>query len=131
MGVFFNKFADLRSATLLKNRLLHRCFPVNFPKFVRTLVLQNTSRWLLLVNIPLVNIRQSWHTKLEQYNTRTLQFYVKFTSFHIMSSQSPRKLFQSKSNTSNRYYMMLYLKLILQNLKYFIYVKTVSGMTNQ
>ena len=27
---------DLRSATLLKKRLWHRCFPVNFAKFLRT-----------------------------------------------------------------------------------------------
>ena len=34
--VFFNKVADLRSATLLKKRLWHRCFPVSFEKFLRT-----------------------------------------------------------------------------------------------
>ena len=33
---FFNKFAGLRSATLLKKRLWHTCFPVNFVKFLRT-----------------------------------------------------------------------------------------------
>ena len=32
----FNKVAGLRSATLLKKRLWHRCFPVNFSKFLRT-----------------------------------------------------------------------------------------------
>ena len=31
------------SATLLKERLWHRCFPVNFVKFLRTPILQNTS----------------------------------------------------------------------------------------
>ena len=30
---FFNKNAGLRPATLLKNRLRHRCFSVNFVKF--------------------------------------------------------------------------------------------------
>ena len=30
--VFFNKAAGLRPATLLKKRLWHRCFPVNFVK---------------------------------------------------------------------------------------------------
>ena len=39
---FFNKVTDLRPATLLKNRLWHRCFPVNFAKFLRTPFLQNT-----------------------------------------------------------------------------------------
>ena len=28
-SLFFNKVAGLRPATLLKKRLLHRCFPVN------------------------------------------------------------------------------------------------------
>ena len=33
--------------TLLKKRLWHRCFPVNFAKFLGTHFLQNTSGWLL------------------------------------------------------------------------------------
>ena len=33
---FFNKNADLRPTTLLKKRLWHRCFPVNFEKLLRT-----------------------------------------------------------------------------------------------
>ena len=32
-SLFFNTVSGLRSATLLKKRLLHRCFPVNFEKF--------------------------------------------------------------------------------------------------
>ena len=36
-SLLFNKVADLRPATLLKKRLYHRCFPVNFAKFLRTL----------------------------------------------------------------------------------------------
>ena len=31
-SLFFNKVAGLRPATLLKKRLWHRCFPVNFVK---------------------------------------------------------------------------------------------------
>ena len=45
---FFNKVAGIRPATLLKKSLWHRCFPVNFAKFLRTLVLQNTFGRLLL-----------------------------------------------------------------------------------
>ena len=40
---FFNKVA-----TLLKKRLLHRCFPVNFSKFLRAPFLPEQLRWLLL-----------------------------------------------------------------------------------
>ena len=49
-GLFFNKVAGLRPATLLKKRLGQRCFPVNFAKFLKTLFLQNTSVWLLLMS---------------------------------------------------------------------------------
>ena len=35
-SLFFNKVAGLRPATLLKKRLWHRCFLVNFAKFLKT-----------------------------------------------------------------------------------------------
>ena len=50
-SLFFNKVAGLRRATLLKKRLWHGCFPVNFAKFLRTPFLQNTSGRLLLYYI--------------------------------------------------------------------------------
>ena len=34
--LFFIKVAGLRAATLLKKKLRHRFFPVNFVKFLRT-----------------------------------------------------------------------------------------------
>ena len=34
-SLFFSKVVSLRPATLLKKRLWHRCFPVNFLKFLR------------------------------------------------------------------------------------------------
>ena len=34
--LFLNKVAGLRPATLVKKRLRHRCFPVNFAMFLRT-----------------------------------------------------------------------------------------------
>ena len=45
----FNKVAGVRPAILLKKRLWHRCFPVNFAKFLRTPFQQNTSWRLLLL----------------------------------------------------------------------------------
>ena len=33
--LFFNKVVSLRPATLLQKRLWHRCFPLNFAKFLR------------------------------------------------------------------------------------------------
>ena len=44
-SLFFN---SLRPATLLKKRLWHRCFPVNFAKFLKTPFLPEHLRWLLL-----------------------------------------------------------------------------------
>ena len=35
-SLFSNEVAGLRSATLLKKRLWHSCFPVNFTKFLKT-----------------------------------------------------------------------------------------------
>ena len=35
-GLFFNKVAGLKFATLLKKRLWHTCFTMNFVKFLRT-----------------------------------------------------------------------------------------------
>ena len=48
----FIKFIEkqlCRPATLLKKRLWHRCFPVNFVKFLRTLFFIEHLRWLLLI----------------------------------------------------------------------------------
>ena len=35
-SLFFDKVAGLRPATLLKMKIWHRCFPVNFLNFLRT-----------------------------------------------------------------------------------------------
>ena len=48
-SLFSNKVAGLRPATLFKKRLWHRCFPVNFAKFLRIPFSQNTSGRLLLI----------------------------------------------------------------------------------
>ena len=47
-SLFFNKVAGLGPVTLFKKRLWHRCFSVNFAKFLRITFLQNTSGRLLL-----------------------------------------------------------------------------------
>ena len=49
-GLFFN-----RPATLLKRRLWHRCFSVNFANFSRTPFLQDTSGWRFLTKISMRN----------------------------------------------------------------------------
>ena len=62
LRLFSNKIASLRSATLLKKRLWHWCFPVNFAKFLRISFVQNTSGRLLL-----------WTTAPEASNTKYLE----------------------------------------------------------
>ena len=47
-SLFFNKVASLKPASLLKKRLWHRCFPVNFAKFLRTLFFKEHLCWPLL-----------------------------------------------------------------------------------
>ena len=47
-SLFFNNVAGLRTATLLKKRLWHRCFPVDFVKFLRTPFYIEHLWWLLL-----------------------------------------------------------------------------------
>ena len=54
-SLFFNEATDLRPATLLKKRLWHKRFPVDFAKFLRTSFLQNTSSgcfWTLFLITP-------------------------------------------------------------------------------
>ena len=49
----FNKVASPEPETLLKKRIWHRCFPLNFAKFLRTPFSQKTSGRLLLNNTAL------------------------------------------------------------------------------
>ena len=58
-SLFFNKVAGQRPATLLKKRLWHRCFPVNFAKFARNLFCSThpVARILVLIT-------QSWQNSI-------------------------------------------------------------------
>ena len=53
---FFNKITWLRPATLLKIRLWHRCFPVNFAKFLRTPFITKHLWWLLLITVNISDV---------------------------------------------------------------------------
>ena len=44
----FNKVTDLMACNFIKMRLQHRCFPVKFAKFLRTLILKNICKRLFL-----------------------------------------------------------------------------------
>ena len=50
-SLFFDKVAGLRPATIIKKRLWHRCFSVNFVTFLRTPILTKICERLLLKTI--------------------------------------------------------------------------------
>ena len=49
-SLFLNKIAGLRLLILLKKRLWHKCFPVNFVKYLRIPIFIEHLWWLLLQN---------------------------------------------------------------------------------
>ena len=58
-GLFYNKVTGPRRATLLKKRLLHRCFPVEFSKFLRIPFLKKHLQCLLLYFLCYIKFRTS------------------------------------------------------------------------
>ena len=84
-SLFFNKVAGLMPATLLKKRLWHRCFPVNFVKFLRAPFLRNTSRLLLLsviitIDIMVINTFIIAEAALRRCSSKYV--FLKFRKFH-------------------------------------------------
>ena len=64
-----------RPATLLKKRLWHRCFPVNFAKFLRTPFLRNTSGLLLpnFKKLPIIKrIKKLFNSFMVQNGSRAI-----------------------------------------------------------
>ena len=57
-SLLFNKVAGPRPATLIKKRLWHRCFPVNFAKFLRTSFSIEHLGWLLLRDLQGLEVMQ-------------------------------------------------------------------------
>ena len=80
-----NKVAGLRLPTLLKKKLCHRCFPLNFPKFLRTPFLQNTSERLFLRMITLNAISSLLEIFLSSYFSNFL-----FSVFKLNVTRSSR-----------------------------------------
>ena len=62
-SLFLNKAAGLRPATLFKERLRHRCFPVNFAKVLRTLIFIEHLRWLLLIRLQQAFVKRRGSSK--------------------------------------------------------------------
>ena len=75
-----------RSATLLKKRLWHRCFPANFVKFSRTPFSQSTSGRLLLwlIKYEILIVRSSHQRCFIKKGV--LKDFTKFTGKHLCQS---------------------------------------------
>ena len=77
--LYFNK---VRHAALLKQRLQHRCFPLNFAKFLRTPFLHNTSGRLFL------NKRRCFMHLTRRVRSLLEHIFVKFQVFALKSTEN-------------------------------------------
>ena len=89
----FNKVACLQPGTLLRKRFSHRCFPVNFVKFLRRSILWNTSELLLL------------------------RFEEVITENHIKKFYIRKYLFRDKKNLSIYLFIYLYRHVYIENIE--------------
>ena len=58
-GLFCNKIAGLRPPILIKKIPWHKCFPVDFVKFLRTRFFTEHFRWLLL-SLDWMSLSHKW-----------------------------------------------------------------------
>ena len=77
------------SATLLKKRLWHRCFPMNFAKFLRTPFFTEHLRWLLLFFKPSTYFIYHLLPSFSLIGTKDL--FLKFLDFISLSVWNIRK----------------------------------------
>ena len=106
---FFNKVAGLRPAPLLKKRIWHRCFPVNFAKFLRIFFVQSTFGRLLL-----------WTTASETTNTKCLELIKRRSKVQEKNMSCIRALnFGQWKTTYSGNYNWLWLALIMACLQIF------------
>ena len=77
-NLVFDEVVGLRPVTLLKKRLWHKCFPVNFAKFLRTPFLQDTfGRLLLDVSCDYCLIHNMTFSYQEMSDKKDLKFSYK------------------------------------------------------
>ena len=76
----FYKVAGLRPTTLLKKRLWHRCFSVNFEKFLRTPLLIKYLWWLRLALEKIFPLSSHSESSTQSKAFNTLQHKILLTS---------------------------------------------------
>ena len=85
--LFFNKAAGLRPATLLKKTLWHRCFPVNFVKFLR--IHRRATASKNHQKMPYERICLHWSCRFRSFNTTKSElFCVYFSEFFPLFSNT-------------------------------------------
>ena len=95
----FCKKGILRPATLLKKRLWHRCFPVNFAKFLRTHFVTENLRWLLL---EILKIRYQFYILMKNVIIlRKIHAIIKSPFFNNFSLSLNRKKTCGKESHEN------------------------------
>ena len=72
---FFNNIAVLKSATLLKKRLWHRCFPMNFAKISKNIFFMEHLWWLLLNIFSVWTTKITWRMSVSFIHNLLLYFY--------------------------------------------------------
>ena len=79
-SLFFNKVGGLspEACKFIKKRLWHRCFPVNFAKFLRAPFLTEHVLWLLLI--------KTLHTYDVNESTKFMNKYIPIDMVNILLS---------------------------------------------
>ena len=116
------------TAILLKKKLYHRCFPVNFVKFIRALFLQNASRRLLLMYVYYKDFNEQSQSKdtLFFINMLLVKKYEEMFKLHTAFSTS----FYINSISTLRWYVrwlvtaifMIWLRLVISYCAIWIYI---------
>ena len=129
-SLFFNKVAGLRPATLLKKRLWHRCFLVNFEKFLRISLLQNTSGKLLLKRAVLQRTLWNWlfleECYLIMWTFSVVKTFIILFIYSLVTSEektvwkfsSETRCFSLTRRTMQRWYSQYYLYPFLSRFEY-------------
>ena len=106
----FRKSCRLEACNFIKNRLQHRCFPVDFEKFSTTHILKNTYGRLLLKNeqvfthslAKLLYVWSLWNTVVAYFRNTWYFKWKPSISIEILSISIKNLRFRSKYKVSER-----------------------------
>ena len=87
MESLFNKVASLKACDCMKKKIQHKCFHLNIAKFLRTLILKNIRKWLLLDAVYLTGFYMIGTMGLIKLVNACLQPLLLMVSFCIEKDQ--------------------------------------------